>query len=411
MKQLFLLCITILSAVSGVLAYNQATEPALMTYQVDPVALNTQQQAGTASYLSLVKMGSTYAEPGGMAVYEIQLANYESVSRVFTLTEPLPDTLSLAGIEVISDTQHSLHYSRSQHTLTWTGTVGPGHLDYILSQEDGALPYLDLGQYGAANLCDTFTTTGQPCDDVTVTFNLGINGRFFPYYGRSFTTFSLSSDGLLLMQEPLTTTLPNGWLPDTTTPAHLIAGFWRNNNLTQNGRWHAGIIAGWINGQDVFYAQWHDAPHADNPSTTVRHALALTLGEGGGDIYLLYDNLSDPTAEIQQGYTIGWQDGMGQRGLTYAYAPCCNQPHPPLGQPPAPGTVLHLHPTLLEADNNYRLTFRYRVQVNSTVPIGQLIPTTVSVVSDSPDSSLHYQWATHYLFVRELLYLPIAISR
>ncbi len=363
-----------------------------------------------APSLTLVKTGSTYAEPGGMATYEIQLANYESVSRTFTLTEQLPDTLSLSGIEVISGTGGSLHYSRSQHTLSWTGNIEPGHLDYILSQEDGALPYLDLGQYGAANLCDTFISNSQPCDDVLVTFNLGINGRFFPYYGRSFTTLTLSSDGLLLAQEPLTTTLPSSWLPDTAAPAHLMAGFWRNNDLTENGRWHAGIIAEWINGQDVFYAQWQDAPHANNPNQTVRHAMALTLGQGGGDIYLLYDNISDPTAEIQQGYTIGLQDGIGERGLTYAYAPCCNQPHPPLGQPPIPGTVLHLYPTLLETNNDYSLTFRYRVQLNSSVPIGGLIPTTVTAQSNSPDPSLHYQWATHYLFVRELVFLPVAIS-
>jgi hypothetical protein len=135
----------------------------------------------------------------------------------------------------------------------------------------------------------------------------------------------------------------------------------------QNGRFHAAIISGLIEGHDVFYAQWHDVPHTNNPDLTARHAIALLLnGDAStssaqvsagsaqalaGHVFFIYDNISDPAQLVAQGYTIGIADKLGSRGVTYAYAPCCGDARPPQGYPPAAGTTLHLRPFLFGADN------------------------------------------------------------
>ena len=37
--------------------------------------------------------------------------------------------------------------------------------------------------------------------------------------------------------------------------------------------------------------------------------------------FFIYDNISDPAQTVAQGYTIGIEDKLGVRGVTYAYAP------------------------------------------------------------------------------------------
>ena len=183
------------------------------------------------------------------------------------------------------------------------------------------------------------------------------------------------------------------------------------NAETQNGRFHAAIISGLIAGHDVFYAQWHDAPHAENPDLTARHAIALLLnGDGSlsGHAFFIYDNISDPAELVAQGYTIGIANKLGSRGATYAYAPCCGDAQPPQGYPPATGTTLHLRPFLFGADNNYQRTFSYAAVV--TAPVPETVVSTAVATSSSPDPALATAWSTHYLYVRRQIYLPLAIG-
>ena len=111
---------------------------------------------------------------------------------------------------------------------------------------------------------------------------------------------------------------------------------------------------------------------------------------------------------IARGYTIGVEDKLGVRGATYAYAPCCGDPHPPRGAPPAPGTTLHLLPVLFGAGNAYSRTFTYEAVVNAPVP--ETVANTAFYASDSPDSALARAWATHYLYVRRQTFLPVLLA-
>ena len=359
-------------------------------------------------FAALTKQGSQYAAPGATVTYLIDIANYEATPMGVNLTETLPG--HLAYIE--GSATGGLAAAGNQ--LSWQGELEPGHLDYLVD-ETVALPYIDLADYGVGNLCDDSLAQGNVCQDIVVTINLGVNDYQTHLYGQPLYELSLSANGLILVSgqdsnQP--TSAHNQLLPDQNAPGHLLAGLWRHNRLGTpetgpTGRWHAAILAGWINGQDVFYAQWHNAPHADDRDLTVRHAIALILGDGpnSGEIFYLYDNISDPIQQIAAGYTIGLEDKLGSRGLTWAYAACCGEPAPPIGLPPLPGTTLRLVPTLFGGHNAYSHQLSYQVRNNAPVP--ELVTTTVRAVTDSADPALAFLWSTYHLHSRLQAFLPI----
>ncbi len=372
-------------------------------------------------YAVIRKTGPSFMPPDGTTQYEITLANYESITHTYRLTETVPSQLTY-----VPDSASDLTYNPATRTLTWQGDLFPGQLDYVIEENSLKLPYLDLATFGAANLCDDFIASGAPCDDVTVTFNLGVNGYTTNLYGELLSQLTVSSNGLIIASD---TTVPNPyshnqWLPDAATPGFVLAGLWRDVDMgsgdtLQNGRFHAAIISGLIEGHDVFYAQWHDTPQAGNPDLTSRHAIALLLSSNGsiaagsaqemaGQALFIYDNISDPAQMVDQGYTIGIADKLGARGVTYAYAPCCGEMQSPQGYPPTAGTTLHLRPVLFGAEDGYSRTFSYEAVVNAPVP--ETVTSTAIAASSSPDPALAYVWSTHYLYVRWQTYLPLVIG-
>jgi len=365
-------------------------------------------------YAVIRKTAPTFLHPGATARYEISLANYESVTHTYWLTDTLPPQLTYIPESTTSTGSvqaNDLVYDPATRTLAWQGELSPGHLEYVIEENSIALPYLDLADFGAANLCADFIASGEDCDDVTVTFNLGVNGYTTNLYGEVLSQLTVSSNGLILGND-VSANGHNQWLPDAATPGFVLAGLWRDvamggADTATNGRFHAAIINGLVEGHDVFYAQWHDAPDVNAPDLTTRHAIAVLLnGDGSmaGHAFFIYDNISDQAQMVAQGYTIGIADKLGVRGVTYAYAPCCNDPQPPQGYPPTAGTTLHLRPVLFGGANDYRRTFSYEAVVNAQVP--ETIASTVVATSSSDDPALAHVWSTHYLYVRLQTYLP-----
>ena len=362
------------------------------------------------SFAPVTKSGPLYAQPGASARYEITLANYESVTRTVRLSDTLPTQLSY-----IPGSSRELSYEAATRTLSWEGELAPGHLEYIIEPAAIALPYLDLGALGAPDLCQHFRKDEGACEDVAVSFNLGANGYRFTLYGESLSQITLSSNGLALGAVPVGDE-HNQWLPDAAAPGFLLAGLWRDNDLSAAGRWHAAVVTGLIEGHDLFYAQWHDAPSTGNPNATVRHVIALVLDSAGpkghhplrGHTFYIYDNVSDPAALLAEGYTIGVEDKPGMRGATFAYAPCCGDGRSPQGHPPAAGTTLHLRPTLLGAYRAFTRIFSYKAVVNALAP--ETVVNTAFLSSDSPDPALSRSWSSHYLYVRQQTFLPLFLS-
>lgn len=364
-------------------------------------------------YAVIRKTAPAFMQPGGAARYEITLANYESVTHTYRLTDTLPPQLTY-----VADSASELVYDPAIRTLSWQGELAPGNLDYIIEEHSPALPYLDLAAFGAVNLCDDFIANGEACDDVSVTFNLGVNGYTTNLYGEVLSQLTVSANGLVLANGAAASG-HNRWLPDAAAPGFVLAGLWRDVDMgggdaPPNGRFYAAIISGLVEGHDVFYAQWHDAPQAGDPDLTARHAIALLLNGNAsagsaqalaGHVFFIYDNISDPAQTVAMGYTIGIADKLGARGVTYAYAPCCGDGQLPQGYPPAAGTTLHLRPVLFGADNDYSRTFSYEAIINAQVP--ETITSTAVAASSSGNPALAHTWSTHYLYVRWQTYLPV----
>jgi len=361
------------------------------------VAMPVDRQTVTAVPAAVSKTAVSTAAPGQEVVYTVTLRNSGPVTETVTLTDVLPPQV------VWLEGDDALAYNPADRTLRWTGEIPPGRLDYSLTSLPDGLPYLDLGGYGLPNLCDPFIATGGDCDDTAVTFNLGAEGYSANLYGRHYEQLRVSANGLLFLDET-----PNGsphWLPTAAAPGLRLAALWQDLDLTGGGRWHAAILSGYLAGRDVFYAQWHDAPHAANPDLTSRFAIALTLEQnsqpagGSGEIFYLYDHIAQPDALIASGYAIGLQDSAGRRGFTYAYA---GPDAPPRGAPPASGMTLHWAPHFYGTD--YSRSFTYRVRVTGSIP--EMAVNTATTTSSDGRS----EWATHYLAIRHQTYLPLVAA-
>lgn len=404
---LWVLLVGLLVGMSAVAVMAQGSGPGpdeMGLAVVDLAARGFQAVEGAGSRLDPVvvvpavsKTAVSSAAPGDEVVYTVTLRNSGPVTETVTLTDVLPPQVELV------EADSALAYNPADRTLRWTGEIPPGRLDYSLTSLPDGLPYLDLGGYGLPNLCDPFIATGGDCDDTAVTLNLGAEGYSVNLYGRRYEQLKVSANGLLFLDET-----PDGdprWLPMAAMPGLRLAGLWQDLDLTGGGRWHAAILSGYLADQEVFYVQWQDAPHAANPDLTSRFAIALTLEQnnqpavGGGEIFYLYDHISQPNALIAAGYAIGLQDSAGQRGFTYAYA---GPDAPSRGFPPAPGTTLRWQPHMVGAD--FSRSFTYRVRVTGDIP-ETAVNTATTTWSDGRS-----EWATHYLSIRHQTYLPLVAA-
>lgn len=365
---------------------------------LDSTLLLERTSTEPSSFATLKKSGTRYAAPQTTTQFEITIHNYDRSPHTYWVSETLPVELTFISAE------NGLTYNPTTHQLHWSGRIDPGHLEYIIEPTTQPLPYIDLGAYGVPNSCTALLAHDNHCDDATLTYHFGTQNYTASLFGSTQRQLSLSTNGVILGSQDNETTHPR-WLPHQETPNFTIAGLWQDLDMTSAGRWHVAILQGLLTGHDVFYVQWHDAPHKHNPDITSRFAIAVVLdGDGGlnGHVFYLYDLISDPHALTIEGYTIGIEDRIGSRGTTYAYAPCCGDGTTPQGLPPTSNVTLHLKPHLL--GTNYSKTLTYTAKVEAQVP--EIVASTVTVNSDSSDPTVNHVWATHYLSVREQLFLP-----
>lgn len=354
-------------------------------------------------YVAVQISAPNLVTPGASIKVDVQLANYEPESRMVKATLPLTPELELAN-----EDNGSWVYNASSHSLYWVGVLDGANLEYRVAVFEDSLPYIDLAQFGVPNLCqgEAEDEVTRDCDNETKEFNLGINNDYtLSLYGEELGTIAVNSNGLLLggsyaAQEPLS----NGatWLPSQQATGHILAPLWRDNDFTLNGRWHAAILTGYIPDGDVFYAQWHNAPHKEDINSTARYAAALVLnGPRTGDIFYIYDNVSNVEQVIESGYVIGLEDQMGERGFTYAYS---GDLADAVGRPPE-GITLSFTPALMNEAAAYSVELP--IDLLAVAYSGELVPITASVETDSPNEDLRRVWATHYFNIQHLQYLPM----
>ncbi|MCP5097674.1 MAG: DUF11 domain-containing protein, partial [Chloroflexi bacterium] len=178
------------------------------------------------SHPIIQKTGPAILAPGAIARYAVTISNFESITRTYQLTDTLP-----AQLTYMPDATSDLDYDAASHTLTWQGDIGPGKLDMLIESSDTPLPYLDLAQFGVPNLCDEFIANDRSCNDASVTFNLGVNGYRYTLYGDTLSQIVLSVNGYVAGDTVTGRSQPQ-WLPNPNTPNYLLAGLWRDVNIS-----------------------------------------------------------------------------------------------------------------------------------------------------------------------------------
>jgi subtilisin family serine protease len=181
------------------------------------------------------------------------------------------------------------------------GRGGPDEFGYIWidSDEPGGPTYqwVEITDRGL----ELFFTD----DDNQGPFDLGFN---FPYYGASFNTINICSNGWASFTST-STDYTNDPLPNGAAPMNLMAAFWDDLNPATGGQifFYSDI--------DSAVISWISVPHFSSGGP---YTFQIVLTPNGGISY----NYADMVDRLEES-TIGIQNGDGAIGLQVAY----NQPY------------------------------------------------------------------------------------
>lgn len=363
------------------------------------------------------------AAPDSTVTQQLIIRNEEAHTRTVTVTQQLPIGLEPAT-EIDWNPPENIQWRPSQRRWTWTGELAGGDRDYVIEPTTVDVPYLDLATYGVVNLCEQFAETDEnevttvACDEATVTLNIGRQGHSILLYGTAWRSLTLHVDGSVRMRDEggrmnkEMERIPSSSYPLMLAPLHADYDFSYTSTpttTTQIGRWHAAVIADWLDGRDTLYIQWHNAPLAVDVDATARFALAIPLwsdDETPPEIesaFYIYDNISHPSRLIAANYSIGLQDGAGERGTSYAHSIGGDM----RGYPPAP-SVLRVLPIRYGDAVASTKTLSLRWRISADIPTN--LVSTIELTSDSFQPPLLHSWDTQHLAVRYQTYLPFVME-
>lgn len=342
-----------------------------------PVAV--QEAAGTDLEV-LQKTAVSHAKPGDIVTYQISLNNLDSLSHTFALTDTLPANVAYVPGSATS----GLIYDAAKHRLTWRGDVGPGEQGYRAEWIPN-IDYVNLGQASdpPPDLCPAVGA----CDEVTAVFDLAGDGYSVPFYDKTITQLNVSSNGLIYTEAapPSACLACPQHLPSLTQPNGLIAGFWRDVDMSNgDGHFYADMLVGLLDNPSdvVFYANWQDVAQFGNPFQLSAHAVAIVpegQSEPAGRIYFLYDYIAGHAAMWESGFSIGVESGDGARGHTISFAPCPDafcQHAPRTGELPVFDATLRLDPGIVPGPNGKTFSYQVRILAEPGEIVGNSVTAT-----------------------------------
>ena len=209
-----------------------------------------------------------------------------------SVMDPATDPLRLqstAGVKGDDD--------RGLGTAPRLGAGGPDAFGYswIDSNEPGG-PVYDWVDISA-----TGTALGLT-DDQSAVIDLPFD---FPFYGQTFGTVRVSSNGYIYTQGPLANESsgnPNPAIPNPAEPDGVIAGFWDDLNPENGGEIYAQDL-----GDGRYVVQWQDMALFTGPGT----ATFQIILDASGTIQVHYEAFSATTTSA----TIGLEAPSGTEGL------------------------------------------------------------------------------------------------
>lgn len=181
--------------------------------------------------------------------------------------------------------------------LPWTLTVTTSGYGYVTSDQVGGPAYAwnDIAASGTA-----IPLSGD--DSALGPFPIG---HAFPFYGQSFSTFTLSTNGLISFTE-LNASYWNSGLPSTSAPRNLVAFLWDDLYFDATSKAHYRQVDA-----ATLVIQYTDVRYLGDLSKKVTCQVEL---RSNGTILLRYKQ-----ADLVNGCTIGIQNADATRGLQISY--------------------------------------------------------------------------------------------
>ena len=177
-----------------------------------------------------------------------------------------------------------------------TGSGGPDAFGYtwIDSDEAGGPVYNWVDISGSGDI------VGSGDDANHGPFDLGFP---FGYYGNSFTTINVCTNGWLSFTST-DTDYSNQGIPDSSEPNNLLAPFWDDLNPSDGGTIY------YLSEPNRFIVQWQDVPHYSSGSP---ETFQVILNADGSIIYQYQ------TIQIPGGCTVGIENDAGDDGLLVVF--------------------------------------------------------------------------------------------
>lgn len=275
-------------------------------------AVRATDEFGNAGPISNVAMATTLGTPdvavapaslseslitGGTAVQTLTLSNVAEGTLDFTVPAPV-----LMGAPVaIADYQEYGKDATDPRVgdPVIAGSGGPDGYGYRWTDSDDpfgpTFAWTDISSSGAVALTSGDDASAGP---FPISFP-------FSYYGGAFNQFWVSSNGTLSLSSNASP-YSNQPLPNPAVPAHLIAPFWDDLNLTSSGDVY------WQDLGNRVVIQWHLVPSYSTGGGPYTFEAILW---DDGTIDFQYLSMAEPLSSA----TVGMQNGNGTDGLTVAF--------------------------------------------------------------------------------------------
>ncbi|WP_199521344.1 S8 family serine peptidase [Jiangella anatolica] len=195
---------------------------------------------------------------------------------------------------------------RCDAPLTQALTVGgPSTLDFALTKRSDGYGYFCTT--GPSEYVEGTTPVALTGDESTASVALPFD---FPFYGESYDTAHLSSNGHVNLLAPVTN-YTNAALPNAAAPNATLAPFWDDLEINADG----GVYTGAVDGG--FVIEYRNVAFYDVPDQ--RMDFSVTLYEDG-TVTFAYRNLDPAQArELGNSATVGIENAAGTDALQYSF--------------------------------------------------------------------------------------------
>lgn len=294
---------------------------------------------------SFKRVDRAEAVTGALLTYTIGITNTGLAAANVTVTDPIPP-----GTVFVDSLSGNLSYNAVKNRIEATvpAAVSTVNSDYTVSDSNNgevAFNWIDISDSG--------TNSGIIQDDQLVSGKpLGFNFKFF---GNTYSSLSLSDNGLLLFNNANSGTpfyVNNAAIPTAATPGNFIAPFWDDLKTMQ------------ANGCRIWYQLLGSAP---NRYFVVQYKTQGFFGSGSGymqfeailfengDIKYQYLDMDDWNTGNGSSATIGLENASGSAGLQYMY-----------GGLPSARAIHNNLAVLFTAPKDNRVDLKYRVRVTTS---------------------------------------------